>query len=56
MSAFEAGVDGDFAPSLVFAQSAVEITMMPLIAAKLGAFASGDNVKGFLVNYGCLLA
>jgi hypothetical protein len=48
LSAFEAAVDGDFAPSLVFAQSAIEITMMPLIATKLRLFASGDNVKGFL--------
>jgi len=32
---FESGPPGDYAPSIVFAQSAVEVSMMPLIELRL---------------------
>lgn len=48
VSAFEAAAANEYAPSLVFAQSAVEISMMPAIATSLGRHASHDQVKRFV--------
>jgi hypothetical protein len=48
VSAFEAAAARDYAPTLVFAQSAVEISMMPLIRQKLRRHASGENVTNFM--------
>jgi hypothetical protein len=48
LNAFEAAGDGEHAASLVFAQSAIEITLMPLLSKRLREFASGDNVKSFM--------
>jgi hypothetical protein len=48
LNAFEAATDHEYAPSLVFAQSAVEISLMPLIAARLRQYAAGNQVKGFM--------
>jgi hypothetical protein len=50
VSAFEAAAVGDYAPSLVFAQSAVEISMMPVIASRFRRHSSGENVKRFMVD------
>ncbi len=50
VSAFEAGSANEFAPSLVFAQSAVEISMMPAIATRLRQHASHDNIKRFVAD------
>jgi hypothetical protein len=43
VSAFEAASANEFAPSLVFAQSAVEISMMPAITTRLRRHASHDK-------------
>jgi hypothetical protein len=48
VTAFESAAAGDFAPSLVFAQSAVEISMMPVIEEKLRRHASTEHVKNFM--------
>jgi hypothetical protein len=48
LNAFEASADLEFAPSLVFAQSAVEISLMPVIASRLRQHAAGDHVKDFM--------
>jgi hypothetical protein len=50
VSAFEAAAAGDYEPSLVFAQSAVEISMMPVIASRFRVHSSGENVKRFMVD------
>jgi hypothetical protein len=50
VSAFEAAAVGDYAPSLVFAQSAVEISMMPVIASRFRQHSSKENVKRFMVD------
>jgi hypothetical protein len=50
VSAFNAAAAHEFAPSLVFAQSAVEISMMPAIAMRLRRHASQEQVKRFLVD------
>ena len=47
-TAFEAATSGQHGPALVFAQAAVEIAMMPLIAAKFRKYASADNLKSFM--------
>lgn len=48
VSAFESLAEKDCAPAMVFAQSAVEISMMPLIKERLGRHASADRVKNFM--------
>jgi hypothetical protein len=50
VSAFDAAAAHEFAPSLVFAQSAVEISMMPAIAMRLRRHASQEQVKRFVVD------
>jgi len=47
-TAFEAAAARDYAPSLVFAQSAVEISMMPIIKRRLGLRAPEDRVENFM--------
>jgi hypothetical protein len=48
VTAFEAAAAGDYAPSLVFAQSAVEVLMMPLIEQRIRRHASAERVKNFM--------
>jgi hypothetical protein len=48
VTAFEAAAAGDYAPSLVFAQSAVEVSMMPLIEQRIRRHASAERVKSFM--------
>lgn len=58
VTAFEAAAAGDFAPSLVFAQSAVETSMMPLIEDRFRRHASAERVKNFMrgaLTYGYAL-
>lgn len=50
VSSFEAAAANDYAPALVFAQSAVEISMMPAIAMRLRRHASQEHVKNFVVD------
>jgi hypothetical protein len=50
VSAFEAAAALEYAPSLVFAQSAVEISMMPVIEGRFLKHASADQVKHFMSN------
>lgn len=50
-TAFEFATAREYAPALVFAQSAVEISMMPLIEGRFGLHAPRKKVKGF-INYG----
>lgn len=47
-TAFEAAAAREYAPSLVFAQSAVEISMMPVIKQKLRRHAAADRVENFM--------
>ncbi len=49
-TAFEAAAARDYAPSLVFAQSAVEISMMPLIESRFRRHAPERRVRHF-TNY-----
>lgn len=49
-TAFEAAAAREFAPSMVFAQSAVEISMMPLIEGRFRLHAPEKKVKRF-TNY-----
>jgi len=49
-TAFEAAAAREYAPSLVFAQSAVEISMMPLIENRFRLHAPEKQVRGF-TNY-----
>lgn len=46
--AFEAAAASEFAPAIVFAQSAVEISLMPLIKKRLTRHASAERVKRFM--------
>jgi hypothetical protein len=58
VTAFEAAAVGDFAPSLVFAQSTVETSMMPLIEERFRRHASTERVKNFMrgaLTYGYAL-
>jgi hypothetical protein len=48
VTAFDSAAAGDYAQSLVFAQSAVEISMMPLIEQRLRRHASREHVKNFM--------
>lgn len=48
LSAFEAAADLEYGPALVFAQSAVEISLMPVVASRLRRYAAGDHVKTFM--------
>jgi len=48
VTAFEAAGARDYAPALVFAQSAVEVTMMPLIESRLSLHASKERVKNLV--------
>jgi hypothetical protein len=48
VTAFEAAAAKDYAPSLVFAQSAVEISMMPVIEQRLRKHAPADRVENFM--------
>jgi hypothetical protein len=50
MTAFDAAASREFAPSMVFAQSAVEISMMPLIEKRFQLHAPEKKVKRF-TNY-----
>ena len=50
VTAFEAAAAREFAPALVFAQSAVEISMMPLIENKLRQHAPEKEIKRFIVD------
>ncbi len=47
-TAFESAAAREYAPSLVFAQSAVEISMMPLIERRLRRHSSAEHVKKFM--------
>lgn len=58
VTAFEAAAAGEFAPAMVFAQSAVEISLMPLIKRRLTQHASAERVKHFMgsgLTYGYAL-
>jgi hypothetical protein len=58
VTAFEAAAASEHAPSMVFAQSAVEISMMPLIEKKFCQHASAEQVKRFMgdaLKYGYAL-
>ena len=58
VTAFEAAAAGEFAPAMVFAQSAVEISLMPLIKKRLTRHASVERVKRFMsggLTYGYAL-
>jgi hypothetical protein len=48
VTAFEAAAAREYAPSLVFAQSAVEISMMPVIEQRLRQRAPADRVENFM--------
>jgi hypothetical protein len=48
VTAFEATAAGDYPPSLVFAQSAAEVSMMPLIEQRIRRHASTERVKNFM--------
>jgi len=48
VTAFEAAATKDYAPSIVFAQSAVEISMMPLIEQRFRRHASAEHVENFM--------
>lgn len=47
-TAFEAAAACEYAPSMVFAQSAVEISMMPVIEQRLSRHAPADRVENFM--------
>jgi hypothetical protein len=47
-TAFEAAAAREYAPSLVFAQSAVEISMMPVIKQRLRRHVAADRVENFM--------
>jgi len=48
VTAFEAAAAQDYAPSIVFAQSAVEISMMPVIEQRLRRHAPAERVENFM--------
>ena len=48
VTAFEAAAASEFAPAMVFAQSAVEISLMPLIKQRLTRYASAERVRNFM--------
>ncbi len=50
VTAFESAAAGEYAPSLVFAQSAVEISLMPLVGNKLRLYASSERVDRFMTE------
>jgi hypothetical protein len=50
VTAFEAAAARDYAPALVFAQSAIEVSMMPLIESRFRLHVSSKKVKRF-TNY-----
>jgi hypothetical protein len=50
ITAFESAAGGDYAPSLVFAQSAVEIPLMPLVGDRLRLHASAERVDRFMTE------
>lgn len=47
-TAFEAAAAHEYAPSIVFAQSAVEVSMMPTIKERLGLRAAAERVESFM--------
>ncbi len=47
-TAFEAAAAREYAPSIVFAQSAVEISIMPIIKQRLRRHAAADRVENFM--------
>jgi len=47
-TAFESAAAREYAPSMVFAQSAVEISMMPVIKQRLWRHAATDRVENFM--------
>jgi hypothetical protein len=50
VTALEAAAASEYAPALVFAQSAVEISMMPIIEKRFRTHASAEHVKQFMSN------
>lgn len=54
VTAFDSAAAGEYAPSLVFAQSAVEISMMPLIENRFRLHVAEKKVKRF-TNYSRVL-
>lgn len=50
VTAFDAAAKRDYAPSLVFAQSAVEISLLPVVEDRLLVHASADRVDRFLAE------
>jgi hypothetical protein len=57
-TAFEAAAAGEYAPAMVFAQSAVEISLMPLIKKRLTRYASAERAGRFMssgLTYGYAL-
>jgi CRP-like cAMP-binding protein len=58
VSAFESIALRDYAPAMVFAQSAVEIALMPMISKRLKRRAGAERVKAFMrdaLTYGYAL-
>jgi hypothetical protein len=50
VTAFEAAAAGDYGPSMVFAQAAVEVLMMPLVEKKLTLHVGSERVKNFMTD------
>jgi hypothetical protein len=50
VTALEAAAASEYAPAMVFAQSAVEISMMPVIEKRFRRHASAEHVKQFMSN------
>jgi hypothetical protein len=48
LNAFEASADQEYAPAVVFAQSAVEVSLMPILTGQLSQYAEKKDVKEFL--------
>jgi hypothetical protein len=48
VSAIESAATQDYSPALVFAQSAVEISLMPLLARRFERYASHQRVEDFI--------
>lgn len=48
VTAFDSAARGDYGPTIVFAQSAVEISMMPIVERKLLVHASKAHVDRFI--------
>lgn len=48
LNAFESSTDGDYASALIFAHSAVEISLTPVVAAQLRSHAAANEVDSFM--------